>query len=100
MERRGTRIGGLRLLAVILLAVAGTGSIAAGFAGLSLVAYRGLGLLREAGTTEQTQRFAFDRVAWRAIVVDDLFHHFVMFGGMIYVVVFGPGSWRLGRPKS
>jgi putative oxidoreductase len=34
------------------------------------------------------------------IMVDDLFHHFVMFGGMIYVVVFGPGSWRLGRPKS
>jgi putative oxidoreductase len=33
-------------------------------------------------------------------VIDDLFHHFVMFGGMIYVVVFGPGSWRLGRPKS
>ena len=33
-------------------------------------------------------------------VVDDLFHHFVMFGGMIYVVVFGPGSWRLARPKS
>jgi len=34
------------------------------------------------------------------IMVDDLFHHFVMFGGMIYVVVFGPGSWRLGRAKS
>jgi putative oxidoreductase len=33
-------------------------------------------------------------------VIDDLFHHFVMFGGMIYVAVFGPGSWRLGRPKS
>jgi putative oxidoreductase len=31
------------------------------------------------------------------ITVDDLFHHFVMFGGMIYVVVFGPGNWRLGR---
>ena len=34
------------------------------------------------------------------VMVDDLFHHFVMFGGMIYVVVFGPGSWRLGRPNS
>jgi putative oxidoreductase len=34
------------------------------------------------------------------IEVDDLFHHFVMFGGMIYVAVFGPGSWRLGRPTS
>ncbi len=33
-------------------------------------------------------------------MIDDLFHHFVMFGGMIYVVVFGPGSWSLGRPKN
>ena len=32
------------------------------------------------------------------IEIDDLFHHFVMFGGMIYVAVFGPGSWRLGTP--
>lgn len=34
------------------------------------------------------------------IEVDDLFHHFVMFGGMIYVAVFGPGSWRLGTPAN
>jgi putative oxidoreductase len=34
------------------------------------------------------------------IEIDDLFHHFVMFGGMIYVAVTGPGSWRLGRPHS
>jgi putative oxidoreductase len=34
------------------------------------------------------------------IEIDDLFHHFVMFGGMIYVAVIGPGSWRLGRPQS
>jgi putative oxidoreductase len=34
------------------------------------------------------------------IVIDDLFHHFVMFGGMIYVAVFGPGTWRLGPPQS
>lgn len=31
--------------------------------------------------------------------IDGLFHHFVMFGGMIYLAVFGPGSWRLGRPQ-
>ena len=37
---------------------------------------------------------------FRQIMMDDLFHHFVMFGGMIYVAVFGSGSWRLGRPKS
>jgi putative oxidoreductase len=30
--------------------------------------------------------------------VDDFFHHFVMFGGMIYLVVFGPGRWRLAYP--
>jgi putative oxidoreductase len=34
------------------------------------------------------------------IEIDDLFHHFVMFGGMIYVAVFGPGSWSLARPTS
>jgi putative oxidoreductase len=34
------------------------------------------------------------------IEIDDLFHHFVMFGGMVYVAVIGPGSWRLGRPQS
>ena len=29
--------------------------------------------------------------------VDDFFHHIVMFGGMVYVAVFGPGRWRLAR---
>ena len=29
--------------------------------------------------------------------VDNFFHHIVMFGGMVYVVVFGPGQWRLMR---
>jgi putative oxidoreductase len=27
--------------------------------------------------------------------VDNFFHHLVMFGGMIYVALFGPGAWRL-----
>jgi putative oxidoreductase len=36
------------------------------------------------------------------VVIDDFFHHLVMFGGMIYVGVFGPGRWclparRVGR---
>jgi putative oxidoreductase len=31
--------------------------------------------------------------------VDTFFHHFVMFGGMIYVAVFGPGRWQLANPK-
>ena len=34
------------------------------------------------------------------VVVDDFFHHFVMFGGMVYVAVFGPGGWRLAGRKS
>ena len=31
---------------------------------------------------------------WQGMI-DDFFHHLVMFGGMIYVAVFGPGGWRL-----
>jgi putative oxidoreductase len=29
--------------------------------------------------------------------VDNFFHHLVMFGGMVYVAVFGPGRWRLAN---
>ena len=35
---------------------------------------------------------------WQASI-DNFFHHFVMFGGMIYVAVFGPGGWRLSNRK-
>ena len=31
--------------------------------------------------------------------VDNFFHHLVMLGGMVYVVVFGPGGWRVGNRK-
>jgi putative oxidoreductase len=31
--------------------------------------------------------------------VDNFFHHLAMFGGMVYVAVFGPGMWRLGSRK-
>jgi putative oxidoreductase len=31
------------------------------------------------------------------VSIDDFFHHIVMFGGMVYVAVFGPGQWRLMR---
>jgi putative oxidoreductase len=31
--------------------------------------------------------------------VDNFFHHLVMFGGMVYVAVFGPGGWRLTGRK-
>jgi putative oxidoreductase len=33
------------------------------------------------------------------ISIDDFFHHQVMFGGMIYAAIFGPGQWRLGSRK-
>jgi putative oxidoreductase len=45
-------------------------------------------------------RFWDAPMQYRQVMMDDLFHHFVMFGGMIYVAVFGPGNWRLGRPKN
>jgi len=34
------------------------------------------------------------------VTVDDFFHHLVMFGGMIYLAVFGPGGWRLPGRKT
>jgi putative oxidoreductase len=36
----------------------------------------------------------------RQIMMDDLFHHFVMFGGMLYVAVLGAGRWRWGGKES
>jgi hypothetical protein len=56
-----------------VLAVLGVASSAAGLAGLAVVAQRDLGPLREAAMTPADQRFAFDRRAWRAVAVDDLF---------------------------
>jgi putative oxidoreductase len=35
---------------------------------------------------------------WQGMI-DDFFHHFVMFGGMVYVAVFGPGRWRIAGGK-
>jgi putative oxidoreductase len=31
---------------------------------------------------------------WQA-TIDNFFHHLVMFGGMVYLAVFGPGRWRI-----
>ena len=36
---------------------------------------------------------------WQAMI-DNFFHHFVMFGGMVYLAIFGPGRWSLGGPKN
>jgi putative oxidoreductase len=33
------------------------------------------------------------------VSVDDFFHHLVMFGGLVYVAVFGPGQWRLAANR-
>ena len=56
-----------------MLAALGLSATAAGFAGMSASASRGLGLVREAGTTAESQRFAFDRRVWQAVAVDDVF---------------------------
>ncbi|MEA3003055.1 MAG: putative oxidoreductase [Sphingomonadales bacterium] len=37
--------------------------------------------------------------SWQ-VSIDDFFHHWVMFGGMVYVVIFGPGAWALARRKA
>ncbi len=66
-------MSGFRLVAAGALAALGLTAAAGGFLGLSLAAYHGIGLLRDAGTTAETQRFAFDRLAWQAVPVDDLF---------------------------
>jgi putative oxidoreductase len=34
------------------------------------------------------------------VMIDDFFHHLVMFGGMVYVAVFGPGRWRIAGGKA
>jgi len=47
--------------------------MAGGLVQLSLAGHRALDQLRQVGTTAETGRFAFDREAWRAIAVDDLF---------------------------
>jgi hypothetical protein len=70
---RAGRPGTLRLLGVVVLAALGVASAAAGFAGLYLAGSRAVGPIREASVTEEEQRFTFDRRAWPAVAVDDLF---------------------------
>jgi hypothetical protein len=67
------RIGVVRLLAVAVLATLGVSCLVGAATGLSITASRAESLIREAGPTELTQRFAFDRRAWQALAVDDLF---------------------------
>jgi hypothetical protein len=53
--------------------VLGVVSATAGFAGLYLAGSRAVGPIREAGKTEEAQRFDFVRRAWTAVAVDDVF---------------------------
>jgi hypothetical protein len=65
--------GPARRLAVALLALLGLGLMGAGLVQLALAGHRAVEQLKQVGTTTASQRFAFDREAWRAIRVDDLF---------------------------
>ncbi|TMC13622.1 MAG: hypothetical protein E6J41_00060 [Chloroflexi bacterium] len=63
----------MRLAAAVALAALGTGAVAAGFVGMALAVSGVVQPLREAGTTAAEQQFTFDRSAWRAVAVDDVF---------------------------
>jgi hypothetical protein len=67
------RPSALRLLGIVVLAALGLASAAAGFAGLYVASSRAVEPLREASASEEVQRFTFDRRAWPAVAVDDLF---------------------------
>jgi hypothetical protein len=66
-------VGPVRALAAALLALLGLALMGAGLVGLGVAGHRATDQLRKVGTTAASQRFAFDREAWRAIPVDALF---------------------------
>ena len=66
-------IGRMRLAAAALLAALGAAAAVAAFAGISQSVARSVQPLREAATSPDAQRFTFDRGAWRAVAVDDVF---------------------------
>jgi hypothetical protein len=68
-----SRLGWLRRVTVVLLGLVGTTALVAGFAGLFVGGQATVTRLREVGTTADSQRFTFERQAWQAIAVDDLF---------------------------
>ena len=72
-RRKGRPRVGLRLPGVVVLAALGVSAWATGLVGLATAAGRDVGPLREAALAPAAQRFAFDRRAWRAVAVDDLF---------------------------
>jgi hypothetical protein len=66
-------LGRARLVAAVLLAALGVASAAVAFVGLGQAAARSVQPLRVANAPEVEQRFAFDRLAWRAVALDDVF---------------------------
>jgi hypothetical protein len=67
------RPGGARLLGIALLGLVGLACVAAGLVQLGPAVAASVRPLREAATSPLEQRFTFDRRAWRAVAVDDLF---------------------------
>jgi hypothetical protein len=66
-------LGRGRLAAAAALAALGLLAAAAGFVGLAQAASRSVPPLREATTPAEAQRFTFDRTAWRAVTLDQVF---------------------------
>src|SRR5262249_17399213 len=62
-----------RLVAAAGLGALGLSAAAAGFAGMALAVSRTVQPLREASSSEVAQQFTFDRSAWRAVAIDDVF---------------------------
>jgi len=73
LRSRAPRMGPRRLAAVVVLGALGLVLVGAGQVGLARVGGTSVGPLREAVTSPEAQRFVFDRRAWGAMTIDDLF---------------------------
>lgn len=72
----GTRshpAGRARVVSAVVLAVLGLSAAAGAFVGLGSAVSRSVQPLRDASMSAEAQWFAFDRAAWRAVAVDDVF---------------------------
>jgi hypothetical protein len=68
-----SRLGWLRRLTIVPLGLVGAAAVVAGFAGLFLGGQATVARLQAVGTTADSQRFTFERQAWQAVTVDQLF---------------------------
>lgn len=73
LRSRWRPLGVARLALIVALAVLGLSSVGLGLTNLAAAARRSAGPLHEATSSLQAQRFTFDRRAWAAVAVDDLF---------------------------